>query len=116
MLKYKTTQRIALSAGKVGLTNSQANPRSHRLTCLETPADPNEPGGIFEITGEIVFKAGEILRIDDPDKHTLRFLKPMEQEDAEAAVEETASADPDPFASSGDAGKPAKRGRKSKAS
>lgn len=76
MKKYVTEKSVKLASGEVGLTDAQAEPRAGRLKKIKK--------GVYEITGPIEFKAGEVLYLEKPDKFLMTCLV---DPDAEAAAQ-----------------------------
>ena len=73
MKTYKTTSPVYLFAGEIALDDSQAKPR------LESGLiKPTETEGVYRITKEICFRAGEVIGLGNPDLATLKKLDPVE--------------------------------------
>jgi hypothetical protein len=71
MLEYKTTGIVKINCGYVGLDKKQADARRHYIR----PADD----GTYEVMQPVMFKAGEKVRLNNPDKHTLEKLELIEK-------------------------------------
>lgn len=86
MKEYICTETVDLHTGRVGLTKKQVDRRRHKLKPVK------EGDGIYDVVSSVQFKAGESVRIQDPDKATLSRLNPTEPEPAktEPAKEEKA--------------------------
>jgi len=56
---YETTGVVTINAGYIGLTEEQAAPRAKNLEKRKK---------LFEIISPVQFKAGEIIRLEKPDK------------------------------------------------
>jgi hypothetical protein len=63
---YKTEKILNFSGGLIGLSRDQAKVRSHLLKKVKK--------GVYHILGKVVFKAGEKIGLDNPDKSISRFL------------------------------------------
>ena len=82
MKQYKTLSTVILFEGEVGLTPAQAEPRSLALKAAKK--------GVYKITGEVQFKAGEVIGLGTFPKAFAGALEPVKQqagtnEDAQAA-------------------------------
>lgn len=79
MLEYKTTGIIRVNGGYIGLDEKQAGDRRSRIKATKDK-------GLYEVVRPIMFKAGERVRLANPDKVTLENLdcleKPVEPEPA----------------------------------
>lgn len=73
-MKYKAIKIVRLFAGQIGLTGSQASSRRQYLNPVKVDKTGN---GIYEITGPVVFKAGEIIDLAKPDKATSLRIEPL---------------------------------------
>lgn len=59
MKQYRVINRpLFLKSGILGLTKAQADPRKIHLKPLR--------GGKYEITGEVCFKVGEVIAMEQP--------------------------------------------------
>jgi len=91
MREYQTTGTIRVNGGYIGLDQRQAGARRNRVRRV---AD-----GVYEVLTPIELKAGETIRLADPDKVTLMHLdcldKPVpEPKPAPAQAIEPAPAPP----------------------
>lgn len=71
MYQYITTAIVAFFAGLIGLTDKQAATRTRFLKKV-----PGRPG-VYEILGQIQFKVGEIIGLENPDKIIRSKVDPM---------------------------------------
>ena len=74
MKTYKTSGVVSLSIGKIGLSEAQAEPRKLFLKKVR--------GDVYDITGPIQFKAGEVIKLDaipKPYGHFLEQVKPAKK-------------------------------------
>ena len=71
MLEYKTTGIIRVNGGYVGLNQKQADTRHRKVKATKN-------AGVYEVVAPIVFKAGETLKMDNPDKVALNHLVCLE--------------------------------------
>lgn len=85
MKRYQTTQTLRLFGGLVGLTDRQAQTRSHFLQKMKT--------GIYEIVSPVEFKAGETIRLDKPDKITRAML--IGEDEGRDEEQQTTTSEPD---------------------
>ena len=102
MKPYRTTAPVRLYTGFIGLTDDQVK---WRTDCLNKISD-----NVYAITGEVVFKAGEIIGLDDVPKPHRKKLECLEPEPAQVVekkpvVKDEIKAEIKPAA-------PKKRGRK----
>lgn len=71
MRRYQVKEPITLHAGVIGLTKEQAGPRLRYL-------HKRDKGGGFDITGQVQFCAGEIIRLEpdqiQPVAHAVELL------------------------------------------
>lgn len=67
--KYKVLSTIFISSGCVELTDGQAAVRARNLKHID--------GGMFEITGTVCFKAGEVLGMDRLDLSLAEKVKDL---------------------------------------
>lgn len=76
----------------VRLNEDQARRRDHLLELVKADkdADGNFLGGVFEVTGAVFFKRGEVIGID-PELVSARQFAPGETEAAEATAAEVAA-------------------------
>lgn len=70
MQKYKTIGIIDLFSGKIGLSEKQAARRPGKLKKVGKD--------VSKILSPVQFKAGEVIRLDNPDKVTLSKLELIE--------------------------------------
>jgi hypothetical protein len=63
MREYQTTGIIRVNCGYIGLDKHQAGARRSRVRQIRD--------GVYEVLQPIEFKAGEKIRLDNPDKITL---------------------------------------------
>ena len=73
-MQYKVESTLDLFTGEITLTKKQASDRAHNLKAIKVDKEGN---GLYEITGHVQFKAGEIIGIGNPDKVTLVKLAKM---------------------------------------
>jgi len=76
MREYTTTGPINVFCGYIGLSESQAKARMKKLKATEKP-------GVYEVVAPVMFKAGESLMMDNPDKITKASLDEVKKGDAE---------------------------------
>lgn len=72
MKPYRTLASVRLFTGIVGLTDDQVK---WRANCLKKIADDK-----YEIIKEVVFKAGEVIGLEDPPKPYVKKLECLEPE------------------------------------
>ena len=72
MKPYRTLAIIRLYTGKIGLTDVQAQ---RRMGCLKKIKDD-----VYEISGEVSFKAGEVIGLEDAPKPYVKLLECLEPE------------------------------------
>ncbi len=82
MREYQTTGIVRVNCGYIGLDIKQANARKTMIKDVEP--------GIYEVVRHIEFKAGERLRLVDPDKITLSQLICLDKDDIPEPVKKTA--------------------------
>lgn len=70
MRAYRTMVMVDLYCGRVGLSRTQADARARNLRQVSD--------GVYEIVNPVQFKAGEIIRLDDPEKIILGRLECLE--------------------------------------
>jgi len=83
MKEYITTQTVDLYTGLIGLTKEQAQVRGQALSEVRK--------GVYEIIFPVQFKAGELIKLADPDKGTLPKLDLGPREKAKAEAEAKAA-------------------------
>lgn len=90
MREYQTTGIIRVNSGYIGLDKRQADARRSRVK-------PTKTDGVYEILGQIEFKAGEKIRMEKPDKVLLNRMqdltqpeKPVEKPEVKKAKKATA--------------------------
>ena len=79
MKPYRTSASVRLFTGKIGLTDEQV---TWRANCLKKISDD-----VYEITGEVVFKAGEVIGLESPPKPHAKILECLEPEKPAIKVE-----------------------------
>lgn len=62
MKKFQTEATIELHSGLIGLSDRQAAKRSRQIKRA------GERAGVYEITGPVQFKAGEVISLEDAPK------------------------------------------------
>lgn len=72
MKPYRTLASVRLFTGVIGLTDDQVK---WRANCLKKIAD-----SVYEIKGEVVFKTGEVIGLEDPPKPYRKVLECLEPE------------------------------------
>lgn len=72
MLEYQTTGIINVNGGYIGLDEKQAGARRGRVK-------PTKDAGVYEVVRPVQFKAGEKIRLANPDKTTLSRLDQTER-------------------------------------
>jgi len=87
MLEYKTTGIIRVNGGYVGLNQKQADTRHRKVKATKN-------AGVYEVVAPIVFKAGETLKMDNPDKVALNHLVCLENSQPEKKPEKEPLATP----------------------
>lgn len=70
MKPYRTLATIRLFTGTIGLTDDQVK---WRANCLSKISD-----NVYEVTDEVVFKAGETIGLEDPPKPYRKKLECLE--------------------------------------
>jgi hypothetical protein len=92
MKPYRTLASVRLFTGIVGLTDEQVK---WRANCLKKIADST-----YEIINEVVFKAGEVIGLEDPPKPYRKALECLEPEKpaVEVDIKETVEVDAKPVA------------------
>ena len=70
MKSYRTLATVRLFTGMVGLTDNQVKWRTNCLSKIKDDA--------YEITGEVVFKTGEVIGLEDPPKPYRKMLQCLE--------------------------------------
>lgn len=84
-MKYTVTKAVQLPTGsQVKLTKEQARRRGAQVAAVK--------GGQFECLVPVWFKAGEIIDIDEPAKHVLASLDPLDKARAKAEAKAAAAA------------------------
>jgi len=76
MKRYRTTKTVDFFCGRIGLSGDQAASRARNLRPV---AD-----GLFEITGPLQFKAGEVISLDETEKMVLGRLECLDKDPAPA--------------------------------
>ena len=81
MKEYICTEVVDLHTGRVGLTKTQAERRGRNL------APVKGQDGVYDVVSSVQFKAGETIRIKNPDKATLSRIVPVvgKDQDVKAA-------------------------------
>jgi hypothetical protein len=74
MREYQTTGIIRVNSGYIGLDKRQADARRSRV-------EPTKTAGVYEILGQIEFKAGEKIRMEKPDKVLLERMQDLTPEE-----------------------------------
>ena len=92
MLEYITTGIVRINGGTIGLSRQQAGVRRNQVRPVKGEA------GVYDILAPIELKAGETIRLADPDKGLRKdlVLSPAEkarQEAAEAQARKEAEAE-----------------------
>lgn len=106
MLEYKTTGIIRVNGGYVGLDKKQAAARSHRIK-------PAKDDGVYEVLRPVMFKAGEVVRLDNPGKVKLQSLELTEKSKADLAAQKPV--EPEPVKTEPASSAPAKKSTPKKA-
>jgi hypothetical protein len=70
MREYQTTGIIRVNSGYIGLDKRQADARRSRVK-------PTKQNGVYEVLKPIEFKAGEKIRMDQPDKVNLAKMQDL---------------------------------------
>lgn len=70
MREYQTTGIIRVNSGYIGLDKRQADARRSRVK-------PTKTDGVYEVLGQIEFKAGEKIRMERPDKVLLSRMQDL---------------------------------------
>lgn len=76
MKKYRVTQAITVSSGKIWLNENQADKRSHLLIATDQP-------GVYLPSGTLCFKVGEVIGLEVFPKSMLSVLEPIKQAEQE---------------------------------
>jgi hypothetical protein len=71
-MKYRTTAAVTISSGVIGLTAAQAASRKEYLAAVK---GGRANSGLYEITGSIQFKKGEVIDLAKPGKELLTKLE-----------------------------------------
>jgi len=79
MKPYRTQATVRLYTGKIGLTDDQVK---WRAGCLSKIKDD-----VYDIVGEVTFKAGEVVGLEDPPKPYRSLLECLEPEKPENEAE-----------------------------
>ena len=79
MKPYRTLASVRLFTGVIGLTDDQVK---WRANCLKKIADDK-----YEIIDEVVFKAGEVIGLEDPPKPYRKLLECLEPEKSAVEVD-----------------------------
>lgn len=87
MKEYKTIGVVDVNCGYIGLTKEQAAVRIDRLKKVK--------GDIYEVTGPLQFKAGEVIRLEGADKYMTRLVIDLDAEKEAAAAREKQLAEAD---------------------
>jgi len=77
MREYQTTGIIRVNCGYIGLDKHQAGARRSRVKKVSD--------GIYEVLQPIEFKAGEKIKLENPDKITLARMYCLDKPAAEPA-------------------------------
>ena len=85
MKPYRTLATVRLFTGIVGLTDDLVK---WRANCLKKIED-----SVYEIINEVVFKAGEVIGLEDPPKPYAKVLECLEPEPVAETVESSAVKD-----------------------
>ena len=72
MKPYRTLATVRFFTGKIGLTDDQVK---NRVNCLSKIKDD-----VYEISREVVFKAGEVIGLEDAPKPHRKLLECLEPE------------------------------------
>jgi len=83
MERYRTIKPIFLYSGQIGLDENQARPRLETGRIKQTETD-----GVYDISGEVCFKAGEIVGLAVKDLATLQKLEFLDADDEQKADDE----------------------------
>ena len=78
MKKYRTIQAVYLYTGKIGLNEIQALPRIESGHIKVT-----DEGGVYDIAGEVCFRVGEDIGLEEPG---LAMLKKLECLDVDQEI------------------------------
>jgi hypothetical protein len=91
MREYQTTGIIRINSGYIGLDRRQADARRSRVT-------PTQTDGVYQVLDQIEFKAGEKIRLDNPDKVLLDRMQDLTPPDPADEAAPAKKAAPKPAA------------------
>lgn len=92
MKPYRTLATVRFFAGKIGLTDDQVK---NRMNCLSKIKDD-----VYEISREVVFKAGEVIGLEVAPKPYRKLLECLELEApaVDLEIKETVEVEAEPVA------------------